>query len=155
MYVWYNTNERGGIIMQSLANCPHCGDVFVKSLRNICPSCYKKEEEAFDIVYQFLRKQKNREAKIHTIAEATGVEEELIIKFVKENRLRSTQFPNLSFPCEQCGDPIVTGKVCSNCSNELLTALQKHEAIEEKKQSLQENRKQSDTYFALENERRK
>lgn len=141
--------------MQSLANCPSCGDVFVKGLRAICPSCYKKEEEAFEIVYQFLRKQKNREAKINEIVEATGVEEALIIKFVKENRLRTSQFPNLSYPCEQCGDPIVSGKVCSNCSNELLTALEKHEAIEEKNRALKEERNQVNTYFTLDHQRKK
>ncbi len=141
--------------MQSLENCPRCGDVFVKSLRPICPSCYKKEEEAFEIVYQFLRKQKNREATISEIVEATGVEEELIIKFVKENRLRTSQFPNLSFPCEQCGEPIVSGKVCSTCSNKLLKALEQYDAIEQKNEALQEKKNESNTYYTLKHEREK
>lgn len=141
--------------MQSLANCPRCGNVFVKSLREICPSCYKEEEEAFEIVYQFLKKQQNREATIHEIVEATEVEEELIIKFVKEKRLRTSQFPKLAYPCDQCGEPITSGKVCTQCSNELLKALETHDAILAKNEALKEEQTRANTYFTLDHQRKK
>lgn len=141
--------------MQGLANCPQCGAVFVKSLREICPSCYKAEEASFDMVYQFLRKRENREATIIEIVAATDVEEKLIIRFVKENRLRTSQFPQLTYPCERCGEPIVTGKVCSNCSNQLLKDLAVHEEIEEKNQQKIEERKKTKIYYTLDQDRKK
>src|SRR5690625_7876288 len=86
--------------MIELGNCAQCGEVFAKSLRDICPRCYREEEEAFEIVYRFLMKRKNREATMNEIVEATKVKEELIIKFIKQKRLRTSQFPQLAYPCE-------------------------------------------------------
>lgn len=141
--------------MQSIANCPRCGNVFVKSLRDICSSCFKAEEEAFETVYQFLKKQENREATIREILEATEVDEELIIKFIKEKRLRTSQFPKLTYPCEQCRKPITSGKVCIQCSNELLKALETHEAILAKNEALKEEQTRANTYFTLDHQRKK
>src|SRR5699024_11374641 len=87
--------------MGELANCSRCNNVFVKTLRDICQQCYREEEEAFETVYRFLSQRKNREATLMEIVEATGVEEELVIKFIKEKRLRTSQFPKLAYPCEK------------------------------------------------------
>src|SRR5690625_6316215 len=75
--------------MHELANCANCNQVFVKTVRDICRDCYEAEEKAFEIVYRFLSKRKNREATLKEIVEATEVEESLIIKFIKEKRLRT------------------------------------------------------------------
>lgn len=141
--------------MQGLANCTRCGDVFVKGLRSICPACYKKEEEAFDIVYRFLREQQNREATILEIVEATGVEEELIIKFVKENRLRTSQFPKLAYTCEQCSAPITSGKMCTDCSSELMKQLEVHEQLEQKKNEQREKQQKANIYFSINKHKKK
>src|SRR5690625_303533 len=106
--------------MGELANCENCNAVFVKTVRNICQECFNEEEKAFEIVYRFLMRRKNRQATIMEIVDATGVEENLIIKFIKEKRLRTTQFPNLSYPCEKCGKPINTGKLCNDCSDDMI-----------------------------------
>ena len=116
--------------MAELANCLNCDAVFVKNTRNICQKCFQEEEAAFDTVYRFLTKQKNREATLMQIVEATRVEEKVIIKFIKENRLRATQFPNLAYPCEKCGDDIASGKICTNCSREIISELEKQEKID-------------------------
>ncbi len=131
--------------MAEIANCARCDAVFVKGIRDICPDCHKEEEKAFDIVYQFLRQKKNREATMAEIVEATGVEEAWIIKFIKEKRLLTTQFPSLNFPCEKCGDPITQGRLCSSCAKELKAELELHE-----KQQKQENEKRK-TYYMFDN----
>lgn len=141
--------------MQGLANCSRCGDVFVKNLRPICPACYKEEEEAFDIVYRFLRKQENREATILEIVEATGVEEELIIKFVKEKRLRTSQFPKLAYPCERCVAPITTGKVCNDCQADLIKQLETHEQLEQKKSERTKEQQKANIYFSIDTHKKK
>src|SRR5699024_10051786 len=111
--------------MAELRNCERCGDIFASIAdKEICQKCYRKEEEDFKKVYQFLTKKKNREATLSEIVEATNVEEELIIKFLKQNRLRTSQFPNLFYPCEKCGDRISEGRLCQNCSSEIKSQLQ-------------------------------
>src|SRR5699024_4160043 len=99
-------------------NCESCGAVFVDPIRTICRDCYYKEEEAFQTVYRYITKKKNREATIAQIVKATGVEEELIIKFMKQNRLRASQFPKLAYPCENCGIDTVEGRLCDDCKGE-------------------------------------
>lgn len=146
----YLCAQRGDVIMSELANCSRCNGVFVKTLRDICQQCYRKEEEAFDIVYRFLIQRKNREATLTEIVEATGVEEELIIKFIKEKRLRTSQFPKLAYPCEKCGENIASGKLCSNCSETILKEIERQEQIEARQQERdREEREKINIYYTL------
>src|SRR5690625_4936404 len=144
--------------MSELANCSNCNAVFVKHVRDVCQKCYQVEEEAFEIVYRFLMKRKNREATIIEIVEKTGVKEELIIKFVKENRLRTAQFPNLAYPCERCSVPIHTGRICNDCFKQLTRDLNQEKEIEEQiSKRKQVEREQENVYNTIktENQHRK
>ncbi|SEO59003.1 flagellar operon protein TIGR03826 [Amphibacillus marinus] len=136
--------------MGELENCSKCGNLFVKTMRSICSNCYKEEEKSFQKVYEFLKKRVNRKATIPEIVSGTGVEESLIIKFVKEKRLRTSQFPNLTYPCERCGNHIDEGVLCSSCSTELTSTLQKEDAISQVrgKQEVSTKERQH-TYFAV------
>ncbi|MDE3840156.1 hypothetical protein C0966_12450 [Bacillus methanolicus] len=135
--------------MGELANCPKCGEIFVKTqFRDICQKCWKEEEKAFEIVYQFIRKRENRAATIQQVVEATGVEEELIFKFIRTGRLILTQFPNLGYPCDKCGKIIREGKLCETCTEELRKELQQHEAEEERKREIEKREKQR-AYFVI------
>jgi len=131
-----------------LSNCANCGKVFAKSVRDICHECYKKEEEAFRIVYRFLSKRKNREATLSEIVKATGVEEELIIKFIKQKRLRTSQFPKLAYPCEQCGVEIVEGKLCSDCAETIRKEYERHE-LRERLLKEREEREHDPVYYSI------
>ncbi|MGP4040735.1 TIGR03826 family flagellar region protein [Gracilibacillus sp. D59] len=134
--------------MGELANCARCDKVFVQTTNSICPDCIKEDEKQFQIVYDFLKKRENRQATIPEIVEATEVKEDIILQFVKENRLRSSQFPNLSFPCERCGEPIASGKVCENCKNELSSDLRYQQEIEQvKRRNEQEEKQKAQTYY--------
>lgn len=123
-------NIRGGYRLAELANCSRCNNVFVKNVRDICRDCFMEEEAAFETVYKFLRQRKNREATLIEIVEATGVEEELIIKFMREKRLRASEFPKLAYPCERCGKSIVTGKMCQKCADNILQGFAKQEQMD-------------------------
>lgn len=116
--------------MAELANCPRCGAVFVQMMRPICQSCYQAEEKDFQTVYTFLKSHKNREASLQEIAASTEVDESIIIKFIREKRLRTSEFPALGYPCERCGTSIQTGHICANCSDELKRELKHHEQVE-------------------------
>lgn len=121
-----------------LTNCANCGAVFARNVVDICPKCYREEEAMFKIVYQYLRKQRNRSASLDEIAEETGVEEDVIIKFLKQNRLRASNLPQLQYPCEQCGEPISEKTLCEACSSKMVsdwgTAKQEVEQTEEEKE---------------------
>ncbi|GIO26436.1 TIGR03826 family flagellar region protein [Ornithinibacillus bavariensis] len=140
--------------MADLANCSRCGKVFVKHLRDVCQDCYKKEEADFQIVYAFLKQQKNREATLMEVVEATGVEETLITKFIKERRLRTSMFPKLGYPCEKCGSTIVTGKLCGNCANEIQQDLTMLKEIEKVNARNKEVESKKEIYYAIDKHRR-
>src|SRR5690625_3487895 len=121
--------------MAELANCSRCNNVFVKSVRNICHNCYQAEEEAFQTVYDFLKKRKNRQATVLDIVEATEVEEALVVKFIREGRLQTSNFPKLSYPCENCNQPIITGKYCTECSESILSEFKRLDDLDEKQET--------------------
>lgn len=124
-------------MMAELGNCTRCGKVFAKTVRDICLECYRKEEEDFQKVYRFLQNRKNREATIHEIVEATGVDEDTIIKFLKQKRLRPSEFPKLGYPCEICGKNIVQGRLCEDCAKHIQSEAKIHDEM----QKLEEERK--------------
>ncbi|WP_409302843.1 TIGR03826 family flagellar region protein [Peribacillus sp. SCS-155] len=132
--------------MMELSNCPNCDALFVRNqFRDVCDACYKEEEKAFETVYQFIRKRENRTATIDHVVEGTGVDEGLIIKFVRKGRLRTSQFPNLGVPCEKCGNISRDGRLCNSCSGDLQTELKKVENIQKIRQ---EEKEKKATYFA-------
>ncbi|MCT2537249.1 hypothetical protein NC661_14580 [Aquibacillus koreensis] len=133
--------------MGELANCPRCNALFVKGLRSVCENCFKEEEKKFQTVYDYLRPRKNRQATIPQIVDDTGVEEDYIYKFVKEKRLRVSQFPNLNFPCERCGKPIDDGKLCKSCADGLVSDLNQQAEVEQRNQKNKRERQQ--TYFSV------
>ncbi|MEN2768730.1 TIGR03826 family flagellar region protein [Ornithinibacillus xuwenensis] len=140
--------------MSDLANCVRCGKIIVKNLRDVCRDCYKEEEADFQVVYSFLKQQKNREATLTQVVEATGVEESLITKFIKEKRLRTSMFPKLGYPCEKCGSSIVTGKLCSSCAKTLKSDLDKVEQIEKVAERNHESEQKKSVYYTLDKHRR-
>ncbi|QUF64910.1 TIGR03826 family flagellar region protein [Bacillus atrophaeus] len=106
--------------MGELANCPKCNALFLKTkLQTVCQACIKEEEKAFETVYKFLRKQENRQSTLNRITEETGVEEELILKFIRQKRIQITHLPNLAYPCERCGTSIREGKFCKACLSDI------------------------------------
>ena len=134
--------------MEKLVNCPNCNEIFVKNkFRDVCPKCWKQEEEDYNTVYQFMRKRENRAATIEQVVMQTGIKEELILKFIKKGRIQITHFPNLGYPCDRCGRVIRTGKLCEKCTAELREDLQTFQTEEKRKQELLK-REKATYYFA-------
>lgn len=128
-------------------NCPSCNSLFVMTkFRDVCDACYKEEEAKYDKVYAYIRKKINRTASITQVVKDTGVEETLIIKFVRTGKLRISQFPNLGIPCEKCGTTIKSGRLCVKCSDSLRTDLQAFENEEKRLTEIQGNDKKN-TYY--------
>lgn len=134
--------------MNQLANCPKCHALFVKSeWQSVCSFCLKEEEKQFEIVYDFLRKQKNRQATLHQVSNETGVEEELILKFIRQKRIQLAKFPNLGYPCERCKTIIREHRFCKACQAEISKQL---DPLNQKKtaDSVDES-SSNETYYAI------
>lgn len=128
-------------------NCPSCNSLFVMTkFRDVCDVCYKEEEDQYDKVYAYIRKKINRTASMMQVVKDTGVEETLIIKFVRTGKLRISQFPNLGIPCEKCGANINSGRLCGKCSDSLVTDLQAFEYEEKRLTEILGNDKKN-TYY--------
>lgn len=127
-----------------LDNCPKCGSLFVRTqFRDVCEACYREEEKLFEKVYAFIRKRENRTATMSQVVDATGVEEALIIKWIKKGRLQLVHFPNLGYPCEKCGTMIREGRLCSACIGGIQKEITKLQQEEER----QKQAKRQTTYF--------
>ena len=118
--------------MAELRNCPMCGAFFnYTGLREVCHSCAQKEEDLYQVVYRFLRKRENRAATAERIEEATGVDRELLYKWVRKGRLHPAMFPNLGYPCDNCGRLTNKGKICEKCTENIKSDLRTFEAARE------------------------
>ncbi|BAK17712.1 hypothetical protein SSIL_3289 [Solibacillus silvestris StLB046] len=118
--------------MAELRNCPECDAFFnYTGLREVCHNCAQKEEDLYQEVYRFLRKRENRAANVDRIVEATGVERDLLYKWVRKGRLHPAMFPNLGYPCDNCGRITNSGKLCEKCQNELKSELRTFDAAKE------------------------
>lgn len=101
-----------------LRNCPVCGKVFVYVTRNLCPECAAKEEEEFRKVKEYLYEVPG--ATMEEISEKTGVPPKKILEFLREGRLiLKKENVNMILRCEMCGAPILTGRLCDKCANEM------------------------------------
>ena len=103
--------------MAELRNCPMCDEFFnYTGLREVCHNCAQKEEDMYQVVYRFLRKRENRAANVERIEEATGVDRDLLYKWVRKGRLHPAIFPSLGYPCDNCGRLTTKGKLCEKCA---------------------------------------
>ncbi|AJD92156.1 membrane protein [Jeotgalibacillus malaysiensis] len=136
--------------MAEIKNCPKCNAIFnYNGLRDVCPKCFKEEEELFETVYRFLRQRENRAASIERITEVTGASESLLHKWVRKRRLHPAQFPGLGYPCDNCGTLIIQGKICRSCTDKIKTDLKQHESNMEFREAVTNNNKK--TYLSNRN----
>lgn len=109
-------------LRMNVANCPKCGTVFDKNLRNLCPACSQQLDAVVKKLDDYMWK--NQRATTQQLSDSTGVSMEQIIAFIKEDRLRARLYPNLTYPCEKCGAGIREARICYRCADELKQAFQ-------------------------------
>jgi flagellar operon protein (TIGR03826 family) len=103
----------------NLDNCPRCGALFVKTVRDVCQKCYQQIEKEYETCATFLRKKENRGVDIYQLSEATGVSVKQITRFIKEGRISVRDNPNMGYPCERCGGMIRIGNLCEACAKSM------------------------------------
>ncbi|WCK55484.1 flagellar protein [Aneurinibacillus sp. Ricciae_BoGa-3] len=130
----------------TINNCPHCGKLFLKSVRDICPDCYKEIEAEYQQCYKFMRKKESRSCTIMELSEATRVSISQITRFILEGRLQIMDHPNLSYACKSCGASIRTGVMCENCRKEFSKQLTQLSEDEERKAAQKDGQGASHLY---------
>lgn len=105
-----------------LVNCTRCGKMFQKlSSRKICPLCMEADEAAFEVARTYIDKHPG--AEVAEVAEATGVEEALILRFLRDGRFTHWGAGRV-VGCTQCGKEIPFGdKLCTSCRETLAREL--------------------------------
>ena len=100
-----------------MKNCSSCGKVFV-SINNsrICADCREKEEKWEKEIIEYVRD--HPKCPIPEIVEATGVQEQVIRRMIREGRFLASHV-DIFFPCEKCGAPIRKGQYCDKCQKEM------------------------------------
>ena len=122
-----------------LINCKECGKLFSSAGQKVCPDCRQSEEEKFELVKDYLWDNPNSTVK--KVAEDTGVEEEIIIKFVRENRLAAEGLlVDYTLKCKRCEAEIESGLFCESCRSKMINDFNQSEQpkSKEKKKGSQE-----------------
>jgi hypothetical protein len=91
----------------------------------MCRDCEDKMREKESEVVNYVRD--HPKAKILEITEATGCSEQLIKKLIREGRFEQVGV-KMTYPCEKCGAPILSGKLCQTCMESMRNELQKQAA---------------------------
>ena len=104
--------------MGELKNCPVCGKVFVKIVKNLCPDCVEAEEKEFLTVREYIKE--NPGASVEEISVVTEIDEKKILRWLREGRIEySSRQAGIKITCKSCGAPISVGNLCGECAREL------------------------------------
>lgn len=98
-----------------LSNCKICGRLFLKEHTDCCLECYKKIEQEYTHVMNFLAIEKNHLASIEEVSEETGVSVKQIVDFIREGRIFAEDFPKLGYKCAHCEKLIKRHVLCDEC----------------------------------------
>ncbi|WP_237699988.1 TIGR03826 family flagellar region protein [Alicyclobacillus acidocaldarius] len=116
-----DVKETGGIGV-ALANCRRCGRLFNKTSHDVCPSCIHEEENKIAEIRDYLRE--HPLANIYEVSQGTSATYEEIVDLIRRGKLLLRQYPNMTYPCERCGAPTQSGRLCMNCAQELSSEIQ-------------------------------
>lgn len=105
----------------NVSNCPRCGRIFFKNVKNLCPDCIREDEQMYEKVYRYLRE--NPKSTVMKVAAETGVPEDRVLAFLREGRIQATEWMKVEYPCERCGAVITSGRYCESCSREVQDSL--------------------------------
>lgn len=113
-----------------LKNCSKCGRMFAgEDFIKLCEKCRDNDEETFKIVREYIYD--NPSSTVVDVSEATGVDEEKILKFLRQGKL-VLKGDGVGLECERCGASISSGRFCDKCTHEMAQGFKKAFGQEEK-----------------------
>lgn len=106
--------------MSRVECCRACGGLFPFLARGVCGECLGRSESEFELVRDFLRERPG--ARIAEVVQVTGVDEPVILRFIREGRLERLPGTEEAVTCELCDRAIGAGRHCDPCRARLLHA---------------------------------
>ena len=115
----------------NVRNCRKCGRLFnYVSGPPICMQCREALEAKFQEVKKYI--QEHAHASIPEVSEACDVSTNQIQQWLRDERLELCEGSGIALFCEECGEPILTGRYCEKCkanmANRLNGSIRKPEA---------------------------
>lgn len=104
-----------------------------------------REEDIFSELHHFLLRKNNRQLTNDEIVALTGISSDLLYKWIKTGKLKTSIFPNLGAPCERCGK-ITQAKICVNCASTIVNTLKQEEKDEAWFNKIQRNNPRANAY---------
>lgn len=104
-----------------IANCKRCDRLFQKTIRDICPSCIREQQELVGVIRNHLKK--HPYATVPEVAQATQIDVEDIVDLIEQNALNLVDFPNFTLTCERCERVTQDGRFCNSCKEEMAVEL--------------------------------
>lgn len=104
-----------------------------------------REEDIFSELHHFLLRKNNRYLTNDEVVALTGISSDLLYKWVKTGKLKTSIFPNLGAPCERCGK-ITQAKICVNCASSIVNTLQQEEKDQAWFNKIQRKNARANTY---------
>lgn len=103
-----------------LNNCPECGKLYMENAFNLCVDCLRLQEAEELKIVAYLRDVVDH-ASVTEIHEATGVKPRIIMKMIQQGRIIGGTV--IYYPCESCGAQIKEGRLCADCSQNILSQM--------------------------------
>lgn len=99
-----------------LAKCKWCGKPFQSFGIHFCPQCVQELDEQYKPVRDYIYDHPH--ACIEEVMEATGVDQRVILYYLRDGRLEMVNAGSL-LRCEQCGAPVNSGRLCAACTGKV------------------------------------
>lgn len=104
-----------------------------------------READIFSELLHFLLRRNNRVLSNDEVVELTGVSPDLLYKWVKTGKLKSSIFPNIGAPCDRCGN-LTQARICVSCSSSIVNTLKQEEKDQEWFNRIQRSDRRENTY---------
>lgn len=106
----------------NVRNCRKCGKMFnYVSGPPICMACREELEVKFQEVKNYIRE--NAHVTISEVAEECDVSANQIKQWLREERLELSSDSGIALFCENCNEPIRSGRFCEKCKNSMANKL--------------------------------
>ncbi len=105
-----------------IRQCSRCRSLFQYRGNHMCPECVRQVDELFTKVRNYIYEHPS--ALMAQIIGETGAEEADINTWLRDGRLILDKNSAALINCEICQKPIVTGRYCDDCAQEMKNTIQ-------------------------------
>ncbi len=103
-------------------NCKLCGRLFnYIAGPPYCPACKDDLEKKFQEAKEYIRNTPH--ATVQMVSEECKIPERQVKEWIREERLVFADVTVAGITCENCGEPILTGRFCVKCKSDMVNSL--------------------------------